>query len=645
MRECSKCKRCFDDSVVLCPDHGSDTQLTIEGTPLIAGRYRLTNFVGDNTLGRLYIAQDESLAGREVALRIIMSPRLDSASWNRLAARLASVQDQNVVEVTDFGVGSPGSYFVVSERMTAPTLNSLIRRAGKLKLPRAIGLLRQIASGVEAIHATGLLHGALNPDNAFVDSKFTTLGEHAEEEFVKISDFGWGEVRTINSVAEASTDSATPIAGEIEFLAPEQVQPGLPVDHRIDAYGLGALAFYLLSGRPPFTGDLMQVVVQKTMGEPQSLKKLCPELPESITELVAIALSRDVASRPGSIGEWMSKIETAVERASADLGAERPPEVMVVAPAGTTVILDDEVQGTVPANGEFSLLMVQLGVHMVRVVFPDDTDAERLLEITSTAESATVRVVFERPVSQDQSAVAPAAPSIGSNDGMPLAAAGLGQEGGPANGATPMVEMGSIYEPAAQEAGTVLSTPIIDASNKAAAPEAERMNCEKCGGDIRSTSKFCRICGAPVSKAPASPIDVPQPLVSQDSAPAFDSAHSPIAADASAAPDAEVATQVLSGLPPSEPIPAKKMDITDTMDSAGGLNFEIPNSVSVAADPPVRPNTIESPLAASALEAADDGKRTNSFYIGIGMVVGLVVLIVLALVGTLIYWFVLAKGH
>ncbi|MEO6391519.1 MAG: TIR domain-containing protein [Pyrinomonadaceae bacterium] len=379
MRECAKCRRCFADEVAVCPDDGAPTAVSLTGAPLLNNRYHLQSLLGTGPLGRVYLAQDENLIGREVAVRILDASAIDPAVFERLSTSVARVQGASVVEVTDFGDGPDGSHYLVMERVISPTLHRLIRRTGKLNLKRAVGILKQVADGLVAIHDAGIIHGAVNPDNIFVESKFTSLGEFGEEESVKLGDFGWSGVRTVEATTPGD-DQGPDMISALAFSAPEQLQPDLPVDARADMYGLAAVAFYIISGRPPFSGDLMRLVVQKTMGEPPGLDKICPDLPDAVTELIMTGLNREAGARPPSITAWIAELESTVG-VMASVGASLP-QIVVKAPPGSRVFLDDEEQGQTDRTGVFTLLAAMRGVHLVRVQLPNGNESESLVEVS-----------------------------------------------------------------------------------------------------------------------------------------------------------------------------------------------------------------------------------------------------------------------
>jgi serine/threonine-protein kinase len=571
---------------------------------LLNNRYLMQNVAGPSTLGRVFIARDENLAGREVAIRVIDQPGIDASSLNRIAARVAGVQHENVVEITDYGELPQGAFFAVMDRLDFRTLQQVMRATGKLRISRAVTLLKQIAGGIEAIHAAGLLHGALNPNNVFVETRFNTLGGIAEEEVAKVSDFGWDELRTLDATGDLMEERGgrAPL-GAIEYLSPEQVQPGKPLDQSVDTYSLGALAYYLFSGRPPFSGDLMQVVVQKMMSEPPVLEKISPELPDQAAALIRSALSRDAARRPKSIDEWMLDLEAATFSVQA-ISPDGPPGVEIIAPKGTTVYLDDEEQGEVDAGGLFSLLLVQPGVHLVAVKLPDGHSQERVLEVPASSTDGPIRITFDWADLATPKASAASMPAFASANGAD------GEEEG-------VPEMATVVSSGSRE--THLAAPDAD---------GEQPLCEKCGAAIRATSKFCRACGAPVAARPV-------PIL--------------------AAPTGEIEAPTVVEVPAPEQPPA----FVDTLGNVGGVHFEVPGSTTPKSEPEVapavapavarmeRPKTVEStvqPIATQPSPAAAPAKaRPNSYYLTVGAVIGLVLLLLFGGVGSLVYWFVLAR--
>src|SRR2546422_7289194 len=199
MRECPRCERCYEDEILLCPDDQTKTRNTLPGTTLLNARYRLEKRLGRGAMGQVYLARDENLITRRVAVKTIRPDVLSDedlqegeaiARFEREARTAASIQHHNVVGVTDFGKSSDGVFFLVMEYVEGETLYQLLRREGTITLQRALDLLRQITAGVEAAHDEGILHRDLKPANIFIMQRRRKDGTLAGDGFVKVGDFG-----------------------------------------------------------------------------------------------------------------------------------------------------------------------------------------------------------------------------------------------------------------------------------------------------------------------------------------------------------------------------------------------------------------------------------------------------------------------
>src|SRR5918992_1992785 len=177
MRECPRCERCYDDETLVCPEEGANTKLTLPGGPLMAGRYLLEKRLGRGAMGQVYLARDQNLVTRRVAVKTVRPDILSDedmqegeaiARFEREARTAASIRHPNVVDVTDFGKSPEGVFFLVMEYVEGETLYQLLRREGTLNIQRTAVLLRQIVGGVEAAHDEGILHRDLKPANIFI---------------------------------------------------------------------------------------------------------------------------------------------------------------------------------------------------------------------------------------------------------------------------------------------------------------------------------------------------------------------------------------------------------------------------------------------------------------------------------------------
>src|ERR1051326_8366336 len=208
MRECPRCERCYEDDVEVCPNDQSKTKHTLPGTSLLNGRYRLEKRLGRGAMGQVYLARDENLVTRRVAVKTIRPDVLSDedlqegeaiARFEREARTAASIQHHNVIAVTDFGKSEEGVFFLVMEYVEGESLYQLLRREGTVTVQRALSLLRQVSAGVEAAHDEGILHRDLKPANIFIVQKKKKDGSIASDDIVKVGDFGLAKILSQSS--------------------------------------------------------------------------------------------------------------------------------------------------------------------------------------------------------------------------------------------------------------------------------------------------------------------------------------------------------------------------------------------------------------------------------------------------------------
>ncbi|MBX3294328.1 MAG: protein kinase [Acidobacteria bacterium] len=401
MKECPKCEQCYPDAVAVCPQDETPTKHSLPGTQLLAERYLLTKRLGRGAMGQVYLANDNKFAARKVAVKTVRQDILSSedlqegeaiARFEREAQAAASIQHPNTVSVTDFGESSEGIFYLVMEYVEGETLHRLLRREGTLPVKRSVKILRQIADGVEAAHEIGILHRDLKPANIFIMQRGKGDG------FIKVGDFGLAKIvnQTVTDLSSNATPSSRGIIGTPEFMAPEQMQPETGVDVRADIYALSTIAYLMLGGRTPFTGDMMQLVMQKIMHKPPALSTLRTDLPGSVEAVIMRSLAIEAAERHATVGEWIEDLESAalaVGESKADGGSR----VIVMAPAGAEVYIDDERKGSVGRSGRVILSGVPPGQHILRVSKPGERDDERVIEVREGGDEQVIQAQLRTP--------------------------------------------------------------------------------------------------------------------------------------------------------------------------------------------------------------------------------------------------------
>jgi streptogramin lyase len=259
----------------------------------IAG-YTLESLVGRGGMGEVFRAVDGHLA-RAVALKVL-APGLvhDEASRERILREsqlAASLDHPNVIPVYAAGEAD-GHVYIAMRLVEGSDLRSVLRRDGRLEPARAIALVAQVASALDAAHARGLVHRDVKPSNVLIDSQ-------QEREHCYLADFG---ITTTASDLQP-VDVSQRLLGTLAYVAPEQVR-GDPVDARADVYSLGCLLFECLTGEVPFVRDSDIAVVFAHLEEPPPKpSERVGELPPEIDGVIARALAKQPGDRYSTCGE------------------------------------------------------------------------------------------------------------------------------------------------------------------------------------------------------------------------------------------------------------------------------------------------------------------------------------------------------
>mgnify|MGYP003390029817 CR=1 FL=1 len=401
MKECPKCEVCYPDEIPICPQDNTTTRFSMPGPQLLAGRYLLVRRLGKGAMGQVYLANDNKFSSRKVAVKTVRQDILSSdnlqegeaiARFEREAQAAASIQHPNTVSVTDFGESVDGVFYLVMEYVEGETLHRLLRREGTLPVKRAVRLLRQIADGVDAAHEIGILHRDLKPANIFILQKGKGDG------FIKVGDFGLAKIisQTVTDISSNATPSSRGIIGTPEFMSPEQMQPEVGVDVRADIYALATIAYLMLGGKTPFAGDMMQLVMQKIMHKPAPLSTIRTDIPADVERVIMRSLEIEASARHSTVAEWIEDLEEAAEDVdeSKKSGSSR---LVVMAPAGAEVYVNDERKGSIGRSGRVVLSDVPAGQHILRVTKTGERDDERVIEVRAGANEQVIQAHLRSP--------------------------------------------------------------------------------------------------------------------------------------------------------------------------------------------------------------------------------------------------------
>ena len=265
--------------------------------------------MGRGGLSEVYLAEDRRLA-RPVAVKLIRPELLGVKSptaaaelvarFQREAEATSALHSSHTVSLHDFGVTPEGAFYYVMELLDGLDLETLVRRYGPVPPERAIHILIQACDSLAEAHATGLIHRDVKPSNML------TCHWGLKWDFVKVLDFGLVKTAWAMGNDERLTSEGT-ITGTPAYMAPEAALGGVPLDARVDLYGLGCVAYWLLAGKRVFVGRTPVEVLMhhiKTPPVPPS-ERSGREVPAALEALVLACLAKEPDARPQS-ADWLA---------------------------------------------------------------------------------------------------------------------------------------------------------------------------------------------------------------------------------------------------------------------------------------------------------------------------------------------------
>ncbi len=265
------------------------------------GRYEILGEIGRGGFGLVYHAHDPTMK-REVAIKVMTSANDPDllARFRNEAASAGHLHHESIVTVYDFGE-EQGVPFIVMEYLQGMDLQKIHDCSVPLSLLDKVRILCQVASGLEAAHANGVIHRDVKPANIMV----------LKDGSVKIMDFGIARLAAENATRFTRTGI---VVGTLQYIPPEQFE-GQPADALTDLWGFGVIAFQLLSGRNPFAGgDTANVIYRITAQRIPDIREIYPGIPEDLASIVAKLLQRDRSARFQSFEDVRFELKAIQER-------------------------------------------------------------------------------------------------------------------------------------------------------------------------------------------------------------------------------------------------------------------------------------------------------------------------------------------
>jgi len=310
MKECSKCKSCYDDDVDVCPNDQNAPVFTISGSTTVSGRYLLESRLGQGGMGIVFRAKHKFLKSSH-AVKVILPSLVEGdqnllVRFNQEAVLAASIDHPNVIRVTDFGVENDIMPFLVMEFIDGIPLSSYLVEDKPLTLEQTLGLFIPVAEGVAEAHSKGIVHRDLKPQNVMVQKNLPP------RKAVKVLDFGLAKIKSADSYPSLIQAKTMNIVGSPPYMSPEQWS-GEGVDHRTDIYALSVILYQMLTGRLPFQADSMPAMMyQHLTVDPPKAEKFDIKLLPGLEAVFRKGLEKDPQNRHQSMELMLGELETAV---------------------------------------------------------------------------------------------------------------------------------------------------------------------------------------------------------------------------------------------------------------------------------------------------------------------------------------------
>jgi len=265
---------------------------TVEPRPNdLIGQYKVKEFLGEGGMGTVYEVEHVAL-GRSYALKVLRARVVDrdetaAERFLREARTAARVRHPNIVDVFDFGHMPDGRPYFVMELLEGESLADRVER-GALPPPEVVSIARQTAMALAAAHERGVIHADVTPSNILV------IG--GDQLHVKLVDFGLAQL-----AGEGLSDEVPEfVLGTPAYISPEQLR-GLPPTDRSDQYGLGAVLFEMLTGKPPFAHKDLRTLCMMHIGAPiPPVESPHGPLPPKLADVITTCLQKTPQARfPG----------------------------------------------------------------------------------------------------------------------------------------------------------------------------------------------------------------------------------------------------------------------------------------------------------------------------------------------------------
>ena len=275
------------------------TELADRLQAAVGSAYTIERELGGGGMSRVFAAIETGL-GRRVVIKVLppeLGAGLSIDRFRREIQLAASLQHPHIVPLLAAGAAD-GLLYYTMPLIEGESLRTKIAREGELPIGETVRILRDVVDALACAHERGIIHRDIKPDNVLVSRNHGL-----------VTDFG--VAKALSEASGASSFTSTGLAlGTPAYMAPEQAMADPHLDHRVDIYAVGALAYEMLSGSPPFTGSSPQAVLAAQVTQsPEPLNKTRPTVPPALVALVMRCLEKHPADRWQTTDQLLHQLE------------------------------------------------------------------------------------------------------------------------------------------------------------------------------------------------------------------------------------------------------------------------------------------------------------------------------------------------
>lgn len=274
------------------------------------GQYRLKQMLGEGGMGEVYLAEHEMMK-RPCAIKVIRPEKAGDpqvlARFEREVQATAKLSHWNSIDIYDYGRTDDGTFYYVMEFLPGHNLGELVEIQGPLPPGRVVHLMKQVCDALAEAHGQGLIHRDIKPANLYCAYRGGVF------DVAKLLDFGLA--KPVTNAQDSDLTQAGAITGSPLYMSPEQATGSPHVDERSDVYSLGAVMYFMATGRPPFNHQRpLKVLVAHASEAPVPPHELRPGFPADLEAVILRCLEK----QPDDRYQTAVELREALEQVSAD---------------------------------------------------------------------------------------------------------------------------------------------------------------------------------------------------------------------------------------------------------------------------------------------------------------------------------------